>query len=86
MAKLIQHHHSDSRRNETPIDRLLRNLQAEKVKNDGYKLACTLDTAGEYEKADQVLLKAGVSASVVEKRRAHINWRISQHLPAIDGR
>ena len=47
--------------------------------------ACALDRAGKYSEADDVLRTAGVPHETIESRRRHIEWRLKNRLPAIDG-
>jgi len=44
-----------------------------------------LDESGNYAEADEVLRAAGVADDVIDRRRAHIDWRRRQGFPAISG-
>jgi hypothetical protein len=74
----------DELRAESPWDWLLQQSERDQRERRGYVEACNLDRDGEHEKADEILRAAGVSAEVVDQRRAHISWRVAQGFPAID--
>ena len=54
-------------------------------KRSSYGHACSLDRAGKYAKADDVLRCAHVLQEEIEQRRRHIEWRLEKGLPALDG-
>jgi hypothetical protein len=51
---------------------------------EAYALACQLDTEGKYGESDQALRAGGVREEVVQNRRLHLEWRLSQGMSAIE--
>jgi hypothetical protein len=54
-------------------------------KRSAYGSACSLDRAGRYAEADDVLRCADVPQEEIEQRRRHIKWRLGKGLSALDG-
>jgi len=69
----------------SPWDWLLQESEREQRERVAYHEACTLDESGNYAEADEVLRAAGVADDVIDRRRAHIDWRRRQGFPAISG-
>jgi hypothetical protein len=67
----------------SPWDWLLQHSERERERR-AYVEACDMDKEGRYSEADDTLLAAGVRAEVVQNRRVHIGWRLSQGMSAIE--
>jgi hypothetical protein len=52
-------------------------------KRSAYGSACSLDRAGRYAAADDVLRCAHVPQEEIEQRRRHIEWRLEKGLSAL---
>ena len=69
----------------SPWDEFFRESNAFARKHEAYAAACHLDANGNHSGADRVLRDAGVEEREIKMRREHIEWRMKQGLPAIEG-
>jgi hypothetical protein len=68
----------------SPWDWLIAGDERNRREREAYALACQLDTEGKYGEADQALRAGGVREEVVQNRRLHLEWRLSQGMSAIE--
>ena len=68
---------AERQKGKDPWDEFFEETEKQRQISLAYQDACKLDDEGNYDQADRVLRKAGVSHAIVQQRRDHINWRLA---------